>query len=430
MKKLRMLLMTLPLGLFGCETVGPALTSLALAFGQDLIAAASVNHAPRYAVEVESLLVALASQATGMQFQSQLAASGYQAPPPRYQRQNNGGYQDVYASNNPYGGQSNNPYAQQSTDPYGQQPSDPYAQQSGDPYAQQSSDPYAQQPSDPYAQQSGDPYTQESGDPYAQQSSDPYAQQSSDPYAQQSGDPYAQSSSDPYTQQASDPYAQQSNDPYAQRQDAYANRPQPGTAYPVRGLTPMQMDVTILAQRAGTNRLVEIEDGDTLVDGGDDPASGDLLKVQFRTNCDCFVYVIGVDATGYVAQIYPDPEENHRNPVRSGTSYLVPAGREDWWALDAFKGIEQVYFVASYVQRDDIEATLGSLAGMPRNVDPATYRPVAQPAVVPATRGLVKVKARPVQVPSGNSTVEITPTTFSSQQPGNEVVVTRWFRHE
>ena len=356
MKKLRLALMVLPLGLFGCEAVGPALKSLALAFGQDLIAAASVNHAPRYAVEVESLLVALAAQATGMQFQRQLAASGYQPRPRDLGRQNNAGYRDVYASNNPYG-----------------------------------------QPNDPYAQQPNDPYAQQSNDPYAQQSNDPYAQQSIDPYA------------------------------HNNRRNPYA---QPGAAYPVRSIAPIQLDAALLAQKAGTSRLVEVQDGDVLVDGGDTPARGDLLKVHFRTNCNCYVYVIGVDATGYVAQIYPDAEENHSNPVRGGASYLVPAGEQDWWAMDSFKGVEQVYFVASYTQRDDIEEALTNLAGMPRNVDPATYRPVAQAAIVPATRGLVKVKAQPIQVPSGNAEVEFTPTSFSSEQPGAEVVVTRWFRHE
>ncbi len=367
----KLLLTFLASMMVGCTAIAPTLSALAVAFGQNLIASASVNHAPYYATEMEALLVALARQTTGLQLQATLAQSGYQAPRPDYAKN------------------------QQPSNPYGQQ-NNPYAQQGGTQVAQ--NDPYAQQ-GDPYAQQQGGAQ----GDPYAQ-SSDPYAQQS-DPYSQQGAQ------NDPYAQQA-DPYAQQS-DPYA-----------------TRSIQPIELEADILAQRAGSTRLVAIEDGEVLRDGGNNPASGDLLKVQFKANCACYIYVIGVDATGYVAQIYPDAEEGHSNPVAPGRNYLVPAGPQDWWAMDSFKGVEQVFFIASYVQRDDIEQVLSRMANQPRNVSVQSYQPVSEAAYAPSTRGLVKVKTGPVTVNTGSGAQSVTPTLFSSEETTGEVVVTRWFHHE
>ena len=104
---------TLALGLGACQALAPALAQLGLSFGQDVMAAASVNYSPRYAREIETLLVAMAQQMTGVQFQAQLVAAGYTPPPPRYGRQNSAyGYgQAQYGQDpnayNPYGQNSN-----------------------------------------------------------------------------------------------------------------------------------------------------------------------------------------------------------------------------------------------------------------------------------------------------------------------------------
>ncbi len=427
MKRLRNWLLVMTTGfMVGCEAVAPALTQLAVAFGQDLIAAASVNHAPRYATEMEALLIALTRQVTNMPMQATLAQSGYQRPPPGYmQQQQNQGYgNSTYGqSNSGYnnqGYQQNDPYAQPGNDPYAQQ-NDPYAQ-ADDPYGEPG-DPYGQANNDPYAQTDNEPYAQ-ADDPYAQPN-DPYAQPN-DPYAQPN-DPYAQTN-DPYAQ-PNDPYAQPDNDPYARADDPYAQNGA-GSPYQMRSMAPVELDVALMTQRAGTLGLVAIEDGDVLRDGGADPASGDLLKVHFRANCACYVYIIGVDATGYVAQIYPDPAENHANPVQPGQSYLIPSSQEDWWALDTYKGLEQVFFLASYQQRTDVEEILARMANIPRASQPQSYQPVAQAAVVPLTRGLIKVKAKPVNVPSAVGTSAVTPDLFQAPEAGAGVVVTRWFNHE
>jgi hypothetical protein len=357
--------------LVGCQAVAPALTTLFMAFSQNLLSATAVNYSPRYAIEVENLLAALARHATGLEYQGQLAQAGYQPPPPDYMRQQSGGYAQTGGYYDPYG-------------------ASPQTQQQGgyqDPYQQGGyQDPY-DQPQPGYGQAVYE-----------------------DPYAVQ-GSPYG----------GEIPGYQ---DPYAIPAGGYLTRS-------IGDAAPISLGVAILAQRAGSDQLEIVNDGDVLRDGRGDPSRGDLLRFHFQANCACWVYVIGIDATGYVARIFPDPQEALTNPVRPGVNYLMPGGNY-WWALDDHRGIEQIYFVASREPRPDIEAAVESLASQPRQLSAPTYQPVREPAIVPVTRGLVRVEApAPVTVPMGSAApAVVTPTIFTNSDQSTDVVITRWFRHE
>ena len=210
-----------------------------------------------------------------------------------------------------------------------------------------------------------------------------------------------------------------------------------GSPYPSQSATaaaPIVLDVAILAQRASERAArrtqpVPIQDGEVLRDGGSDPRKGDVVKFSFRANCDCYVYVIGVDATAYVARVFP---EKGGNPVRANQQYIVPGGTA-WYGLDEYKGIEQVFFLASRQPRPDIEKTLGQLAKTGRSSLSRSYRPVREAAVPDAaTRGLVKVQMgtkSTVRTEAGQS-YAFTPQAFAARQGADDVVVTRWFRHE
>ncbi len=381
----------------GCATIAPALTQLAIAFGQDLIAAASVNQTPRYALQVEQLLVALTQQTTGLQVQGQLAASGYQPPPRRFEQNppsaSSSGYQ--YAGNDPYADPA---YADQT-------PADPgYAEPV---YADSDyTDPGYADPN--YA----DPGYTDPGytDPNYADATYADATYADTTYVDQS-----------YNDQT---YAGQT---YADSTDQSLDYATP--QYATRGIQPITLEVALLARRSGAATLEPIDNGADLFDGGSNPSAGDLLKVHFQTNCSCYVYVIGVDATGYIAQIFPDPDGGPGNPVTPGTAHLVPAG-DDWWGLDAHKGVEQVFLYASFEPRGDIEQILQELAAQPRKVE-STFRAVQQPAIIPPIRGLVKVKARPIAVQTSITQPQtINPTLFTTEAPTEGVAVTRWFNHK
>jgi Domain of unknown function (DUF4384) len=211
-----------------------------------------------------------------------------------------------------------------------------------------------------------------------------------------------------------------------------------GSTYPSPSLASspaVVLDVAILAQRASARAArrtepVPLRDGDVLRDGAGDPRKGDVVKFSFRTNCDCYVYVIGVDATGYVVRVFP--EKSGKAVVRANRQYVVPEG-SSWYGLDEYKGTEQVFFIASRRPRPDIEASLGQLAKTGRSSLARGYRPVREAAVPDAaSRGLVKVQMgtkSTVQSESGEPHA-FTPQAFVAQQGADDVVVTRWFRHE
>lgn len=200
---------------------------------------------------------------------------------------------------------------------------------------------------------------------------------------------------------------------------------------------PIVLDAAILVQRA-TDRSalrmdpVPIQDGETLRDGGPDPHQGDALKFSFRANCDCYVYVIGIDATGYVARVYPDSSAGHVNPVRAQQQYVVPGG-SSWYGLDQSKGVEQVFFLASRYPRQDIEASLAELAQTPRISASRSYVPVRKAGFpTSSTRGLVKMQlgAPSSVVGESGQQYSFTPQSFGTQAGDDSIVVARWFNHQ
>jgi len=196
---------------------------------------------------------------------------------------------------------------------------------------------------------------------------------------------------------------------------------------------PISMDVALLAQKIqsdGSVMLEAIQDGTVLRDGRGNPEAGDKLKISFKANCNCYVYVIGIDATGFVAEVFPDPDSSIGNPVSADRQYTFPEG-DIWWGLDDYRGVETVYFIASHTRRTDIEEIISSMANTTRRV-PKDYKVVQVAAVIPDTRGLVKVhsaQASKVMTEAG-STFEYTPTAFTTAVSGVDLVITRWFLHQ
>ena len=287
---------------------------------------------------------------------------------------------------------------------------------SADPYTgayAQTPSAYPSTSSSPYPAQS-DPYPSAAGSSQSPYPSSPYPSTAQSPYPAAQGSPYPSAAQSPYPAAQAAPYPSAGQDPY-------------GSAGAI------VLDATILAQRANDRAArrsdpVPIQDGDTLRDGGNDPRKGDVTKFSFRANCDCYVYVIGADATGYIARIFPDSASGPSNPVRANQQYVVPEGTT-WYGLDQYKGVEQVFFIASRSRRQDIEGPLNDLAQTARSAPPRNFRPVREAV---ATRGLVKVQMGTPSTVQGESgqRYSFTPQAFAAQGGADDVVVTRWFNHQ
>lgn len=201
-----------------------------------------------------------------------------------------------------------------------------------------------------------------------------------------------------------------------------------------KGPVAIELDIAIMKEIEVDGRFmpIPIENGDMIRDGGGVENAGDNLKICFRTNTRCSVYVIGIDATGWVSILYPDEGFDMGNPVLPQKEYMIPGGNV-WYYLDQYRGKETVYFVASHERRMDLEEILVKLDAQTR----PEFRPdqevkqVQEVAVVERLRGFAgKRPGRTALVPTSDSREqEVTPTQFYAKFVDADLVITRWFNH-
>lgn len=131
-----------------------------------------------------------------------------------------------------------------------------------------------------------------------------------------------------------------------------------------------------------------------------------------------------------VVPVYPDYVSIHSANVTANQQYIIPES-DEWYGLDSYEGVEEFYFIASLNQRPDLEEISKKFAKLARKPR-ASYKSVTQAAIVPATRGIVKIKAgKPaiVQNASGENH-SFTPMSFLSTVQVDDLVITRWFNHK
>jgi hypothetical protein len=200
--------------------------------------------------------------------------------------------------------------------------------------------------------------------------------------------------------------------------------PEPAAAAPR-----LELDVALLKQTlvAGRQVLEPFGDGAVLRDGRDAPEAGDRFRIAFRAGQQCFVYILGVDATGWVTPIFPSRHSSHSNPVEMGREHQLPDPAYAY-SLNTHRGIEHIYFIASEEERPDIESLLAAFEGETQP-PPAGDDRVGEAAVV--SRGFDREGlGLDMLVQTALGSQKVTPAAFLSSEAGNDLVITRWFHHE
>lgn len=384
---------------------------------------------------------------------------GYGTSQYGYQGQMGGGY---YDPNNPYAsvpgmnvqapayGMTQGQYGQYGTQPYGGQmggypPQPGYPAQQGLPpqpgYPSAAPGMAAQAPVPGYPQQGMQGYGQPTMQPgLYQQPMDPYQQQAMQGYQQQ---PMQQGAMGGYQQQAMQGYqqpmqgyAQQPVQGYAQPglPQPYGQAPNVGVSYPggiyPRGIPgpvePVALDVALIRQINGPSgkQVMLMQDGETLKGGQD----GDRFKLVVRTNCECFVYVISIDGSGWAQPVFPMASGTVSNPMKPEVEQAFPDGPY-WFTLDQFKGVETFFLVASPARRTDLEESLAQLAGQQRPAGQVAAQ-VEEPAVIPNGFGKTQAGHATQVRDDAQQAVQVTPLSYVAAKVGDDVRVTRWFRHQ
>lgn len=433
-------------------------------FGANLLRTAVTNYGDTHEQNMENLLVALQQRTNPMMPQG-IVANPYAQPGGVQQSgyfgqdyQTTQGYpasqgypsspnysQQVYAPN------QNQPPQYDGNTPY---PSNQYPNQGqqGNPYPnnpayanQQASVPgYSASPQNQYPQQGqqADAYPNNQN-VYPNQNSypnqAPYSNQA--PYPNQppypgQGQPY------PGPSYPMDQQGQPSPTPYGNTATpsvpAYPNQPIGTPEYQTTQSTttqsaaaPISLDVLLVKKHLvnGVSSYLPIKDGDTLFDGRGNPQAGDKFRVMFRAKIDCYVYVIAVDGSAWAQGLFPSPSTPFANPVKAGQQHILPEGT-NWFSLDQFKGIETIFVVASRARRPDIEQILTTITGRERS--PAEKpQAVSEPAIIPNGYSGARPGSSPFAFQtSQHQQQELLPTTYFVKTAGEDLRITRWFRHQ
>lgn len=353
---------------------------------------------------------------------------GTAAPSPYGSQGAYGSSQSQYgATPNPYGA-TQNPYGQ-STNPSGSTPS-PYGSQPSyggqTPYGSAAPGQPAYDPNNPYG-------TASAQQGYGQSST--YGQS----YGQQQP---AYGATSPYgTQSAPQAYGGYGASGQTYGAQSYGSTPSYGggqqQAYGAGGIygrgigaEPVAVDVAMIRQKVTDKgkEVVLMNDGEVLKDGGAKKEAGDRFKIVVRTNCDCYLYITTIDGSGWAEPVFPTSDGKVQNPVKKDQEYAFPADGH-WYTLDQVKGIETFFVVASASRRQDLEESFAQL-GAEKRPDVKIIAKVEEPPVIP--RGVGSVKSRgiiKVQDDTG-ATLQVTPLSYAAAQSGQDVTVTRWFKHE
>lgn len=206
--------------------------------------------------------------------------------------------------------------------------------------------------------------------------------------------------------------------------------------------SPMGLDVALLRDETARSRgigggsstlqLSSLEPDAVLQDGIGRDTPGDRLRVSFTPNQDCWVYVIEVDATGYVQPVFPNPDVSaETNPVPAGSTVLIPDGA-DGFELDGYRGEEHFFFLASRTPRNDLDRMLKVLRQREVRPEPQTATTVQSPIV--ATRGIQGGSSRSRRTETV-TTQSGAKAQFSAEQwlgevGADEIVVSLPFRHQ
>lgn len=181
----------------------------------------------------------------------------------------------------------------------------------------------------------------------------------------------------------------------------------------------VMIDVVKEVYLNGRYQAVPVVDGDTLT-------QRDHYKIIFKSNLNCYLYVVQLDSTGKIDPLFPSQFTALNNPVEQNVLYEIPSDNQ-WFFLDANTGIETIYFIASQTRRGDIEQVLQKLQR--RNSSLIQRQPISMNTSAVLTRGIKGIRAGKTQNISLMSGGQSAYTSTVIQSVQAEFVMTRYFNH-
>lgn len=186
------------------------------------------------------------------------------------------------------------------------------------------------------------------------------------------------------------------------------------------GSLKVQVNVLKEVTSSGGGRSIPIRNGDTLTEN-------DNYKVQMRCNVECYAYIAQLDSTGRMDPILPSKLVDIQNPLYPETSYSAPQA-DNWFYLDASRGVEQIYFIFSETPREDIELIFKQLSQANANLVRKKDVSIEKPMLL--TRGIAGVRkgmTQAISLSNGDQGQYVSTILESIEA---DLVITKWFRHD
>jgi hypothetical protein len=137
---------------------------------------------------------------------------------------------------------------------------------------------------------------------------------------------------------------------------------------------------------------------------------------------------MSIDGSSWAEPVFPKKDGKTANPVKKDQEYAFPEGPH-WFTLDQIKGIESFFVVGAAQRRSDLEESFAQIAGEKRP-DTKIVAQVEEAPVIPRGVGSVKTRGIVTIKDETGTAVQVTPLSYSADQSGQDVTVTRWFKHE
>lgn len=182
----------------------------------------------------------------------------------------------------------------------------------------------------------------------------------------------------------------------------------------------VRLEVQLLQRTIDGDRelLRPMVDGDELHNRGDAEAADEFV-IYVKPSTTCFLYVIAVDATGWIHPLFPVDARGRQ--LAAGQTVVLPEARESAFYPDRFAGKETIYFVASPSRRLDLEDALQPFVGRERSDGEFAAR-VADVAADNLAIGVMQRSLAEGRVRGQSVVVESV-----LAQAGSDLVLTRWF---
>ena len=134
-------------------------------------------------------------------------------------------------------------------------------------------------------------------------------------------------------------------------------RPEPQSAQ--SDTAPLLVNLIYVYRASGQGEFLPIKEGSVL-------HSGDHYKLILTASEECYIYIFQVDSANKIFQLFPMESFggvtlNNLNPVKQGEIVYLPAESKSF-ELDTQTGTEKIYFFASRMRDEDLEAAYRQIA--------------------------------------------------------------------